>query len=159
MQTEHKLQSRKGTGLSQNIPQKNVNDHLFDIYFHKSIPFFSVACSRRSDSRRPEQAIFSGTSSKNNRNLELFIRPRDLTHQISIRDRTSTTRRLYLFECSLTLLANVHVTEQQKSPFNVQLCTINQYMQGSLQIYLKLVVLHVCLFHAECPKSVNSVEL
>ena len=100
MQTEHKLKSRKGTGLSQNIPQKNVNDYLLDICFHKSIPFFSVACSSCSDSRRPEQAIFSGTSSKNNRNLELFIQPRDLILQISI--------HVTVNKYNTTTLADVH---------------------------------------------------
>ena len=53
MQTEHKLYLWKGTGLNQNIAQNNVNDHLLNICFHKSISFCSVACSRHSDSRRP----------------------------------------------------------------------------------------------------------
>ena len=32
-------------------------------------------------------------------------------------------------------------------------------MQGSLRIYLQLVVLDVCIFYAECPKSAELVEL
>ena len=80
MQVEHNLQSRNCTRLSQNIPQKNVNDHLLDICFHKSIPFFPVACSRPADSRRPE----TGYLLQKVVDLEVFIRPRDLTLHISL---------------------------------------------------------------------------
>ena len=84
MQTKHKLQSRKGTSLSQNILQKNINNHVLDICFHKSIPFFSVAVPGVQIVEGLEQAIFFGSSARNNRNLELFIRPGDLTLQIQL---------------------------------------------------------------------------
>ena len=47
---------------AKKIPRICVNDHLLDICFHKSIPFFSGTLS---------------TSRKHNRNLEPFFRARD----------------------------------------------------------------------------------
>ena len=64
----------------QNIPQIHVNDHLRDICFHKSIPFFSGTSSKTGKyNRNLEPFPIRGTSRLNFPRREVFVtRDREL---------------------------------------------------------------------------------